>query len=498
MISNTWIFVIVGVVVAHFLFGVGFLIWKMTKEKIMHMRKTILFLFLIMSVNCIFAQVNSNDSTLLEHYLKTKTLSQIKLYYKQLSDSTLKKHPRWQSAMIDLLIERNHLDSALLEMEQFIQWHKNDRKEEVLRIKGKKLKVEEKILIREKALFEIYQNKSYYKALKFIDAFPDYAKHIKLQDSLDFYKDFTNFNYCSKNKRIKACKIYLDKFPQGRFRDEARILRDSLDNAFYLKILRNGNSSDMYVYINKAYYENYQTEVKAIYHDTLLHQALRTQELWTIKHFIDYFPNDSLRPVFDSILEEKYFQKIAINYKNKKYSWAIDNANTYLKSFPEGKYKQEANKMLYKAKRWDRFLDKEYSHYYLIAGYDSDPAFNLSIGVLKNGFSFYNRLRFYPLRADNERVNIHEYPTGSYDHITPLKSPQQEVFSLSLGAKYNPYNQPLWFYASVGIGSYEIVQQFAGYNLNNGNLEFVENKYFTYGGPKPAFIPEVGLICAIG
>lgn len=33
MITNTWIYIIVAVVVAHFLFGVGFLIYKIRKGK---------------------------------------------------------------------------------------------------------------------------------------------------------------------------------------------------------------------------------------------------------------------------------------------------------------------------------------------------------------------------------------------------------------------------------------------------------------------------------
>jgi hypothetical protein len=462
------------------------------------MYKILLALWICIGAIGLHAQQDSSTSYTLEHYLKNENLSQAQHLYKQLNDSTLINHPEWQKAMIDLLLMERKLDSALLDMERFIEWHKEDRKEEVLEMKRKQLKVEGQILMREKALFEVHQNKNYYKALKFIDAFPTYPASLHLQDSLDYYKDFTYFNYCYKYKRAKACKNYLDDYPEGRFRKEAIAMYDSLDYELYQRILHEGNHYDMYSYFTTQTYGHYRAEIKSLYHDSLLQYILRTPYTRDIEKFIEYFPRDSMRPIIDSLLDESYYNFIVEDYEEKKWNWASRHADDYLDKFPEGIHKEEAKHMLIKSRRMANLTYKEYDHWFLLFGYDSDPAFSLSIGRLTNGFSFYNRLRFFPLRADTHRINIHEHPTGPFDRITPIKSIQQEVFSFSAGAKYNPYNQPIWFYASIGVGVYEQVQEFAGYNRLNGNLVFVENQYFTYGGSRVAFIPEVGVICALG
>ena len=360
-----------------------------------------------------------------------------------------------------------------------------------------------------------------------------YSKILEIQEKLKIRLEEEK-NYYDKVKALNTItdyKSFLYKYPKSKYSKEVKTVLTTLEEEelWQTSISRNTLSS-MENYLENSILKKHTTQAEQKinnWDNEAKTKAIEINTQYSYKSYLIKFKNGKHR---DIILNKLALKKEDDLFNNVKNSSSITNLESYLKSYPNGRYKNKINilieqnliasiKGLNQTKQYRKIqneteeyqqkfpngknikyvnrlnskayrnLKKKHSSLLLIS-YETNEAFGFQIGSLrKRNLGWYFTARGNEAAFDATFKREDEVTQEEFNLINENEKIETILGSASLGLTF-PLYYPVYINAGVGVNYKQYVI---------GEIEDFNHRVFSIEEEKPYDVfPEAGLIIKIG
>lgn len=375
--------------------------------------------------------------------------------------------------------EQNKRPPSLFTEEQYA--NKNTYKEG--RIKKANEKIQDKI--KEEELYKSAKmNKSVSTYGEFLSSFPKSDYFNEIQELLLFQKEEDLWVQSKSQHTVTSYYEYLSSYPSGKYQSLAKTGIESLDKLGYEKAISIGTQESLNYYLvnyKKGEYRGLVREKlnERIEYDIYMH-AKTNSSIENYETYIKQYANGKYASEVNNVIKNSYFRFANEAYASKDYTNAISNYSKYINNYPGGEDIDKARKGLKKASA----KSKQTSSGYFGFTYESQGTYGLTLGRLKkDGIGLYTNLRVSP---DVLALNFNEAEVELSEDEIP-EDEKIAIASLSVGISY-PVYYPVWLYVGAGANYQQRLTD-----------EFDDNTFYKLEGEEQlAFYPEGGIKVRFG
>lgn len=178
------------------------------------------------------------------------------------------------------------------------------------------------------------------------------------------YAEERSYNAIKKDKSLKLCQAYLDKYPYGKYRSEVQsIFRKEKEESAWRTAKSKGSISAYYEYLDNFPNGNYATiatETINRWDENAYNKAISEGTQDDLNYYLNNYPRGKYITAVRNKLTERKEYDVYMYAKNHNY---IEDYETYIKTYPQGKYASEVNRIIensyYKFGN-DAYSSKEY------------------------------------------------------------------------------------------------------------------------------------------
>ncbi len=406
-----------------------------------------------------------------------------------------------QYSFIDSYIKQKDWTNAKKQISVFYLYFEKSKSPLYFSVRKMELLVENELVEEENLYLNAIQKKSLSDVKDYLKYYPFGRYRKVLEDSVNSYTEYSSWCYCRESRTKKYCKSYINEYKNGFYIDSALHVLKSIEFEHYREIVLSKDKSMMVDFMSNFPDGLYYKFVEKMYKGLLFKESLMGNNN-SMSIYLELFSGDKQALFVDSLFQTYLINQANNSYLKHDYDSATIYYNTYIDKYSNGYYKDIAISRIQKSNRKDIWFGRNrmlgYHHWYFLLNADTDPSMGFTIGYLSRSrvSSFYN-IRFRRFNYDSLVIKDNGMNTSNFSLIVPAGNIQQEVMAYSWGLKYNPFDYPIWFYGTVGLGGYWQTSKYACYNNENGVNVFKEYRYFNHGNMRLKPYTEIGFLVSI-